>query len=200
MHRSSRNIRLATASDLSAVCELVNVYIRNSTANFRTEPQEPAEWEALWKELHERYPWYVATAPDGELAGLSYARPWNPRGAYAWSAESTVYVAPGHQGQGLGAALYGRLLATLQAQGYRSVVAGVALPNPGSAALHRAAGFEPVGTFRALGHKHGDWHDVSYWQRRFSTAAEPPGELRTVAQVVPVTGGDAGRDAGPGGE
>ena len=37
-------------------------------------------------------------------------------------------------------------------------------PNPASAALHRASGFEPVGTFAEVGHKLGAWRDVQFWQ------------------------------------
>lgn len=165
MKRSAPRIRLARAADMAAVCELVNFYIDTGTANFRTVRQETDEWLTLWSGLRTAYPWYVAEDADGGgLTGLAYARPWNPRGAYAWTAESTVYVDAARRGAGIGSALYGRLLATLRAQGFRSVVAAVAVPNPGSEALHRAQGFEPAGTLRAVGHKHGAWHDVTYWQ------------------------------------
>jgi phosphinothricin acetyltransferase len=39
------------------------------------------------------------------------------------------------------------------------------LPNEASIALHRAMGFEPVGTFREVGRKNGQWHDVAWAQR-----------------------------------
>jgi phosphinothricin acetyltransferase len=172
-------IRLAEQSDLPAVCEIVNVHIATSVANFRTAAQAPGEWETLWRELRTSYPWYVAEA-NGEIAGVAYARPWNPRGAYDWTAESTVYVARERHGRGLGSALYARLLTTLAQQGYRCVIAGIALPNDASVALHTSLGFEHVGTIRAAGYKHGGWHDVGYWQRRFSPDREPPGEIRPV--------------------
>jgi phosphinothricin acetyltransferase len=40
------------------------------------------------------------------------------------------------------------------------------LPNEASIALHRRAGFEPVGIFSNVGRKFGRWHDVSWWQRK----------------------------------
>ena len=39
------------------------------------------------------------------------------------------------------------------------------LPNPASEGLHRALGFEPVGTYRDIGYKFGAWHDVAWTQR-----------------------------------
>ena len=49
--------------------------------------------------------------------------------------------------------------------GYRIAVAGMTLPNDASVGLHRAMGFEPVGTYRRIGWKHGAWHDVAWTQR-----------------------------------
>ena len=46
------------------------------------------------------------------------------------------------------------------------VLAAVALPNPASLALHRACGFEEVGTMREVGHKHGRWIDVTWLQKK----------------------------------
>ena len=40
------------------------------------------------------------------------------------------------------------------------LVAVIAQPNPASDALHRSFGFEEVGVHRAIGWKHGRWHDV----------------------------------------
>ena len=52
-------------------------------------------------------------------------------------------------------------------------VAGMTLPNPASVGLHRALGFEDVGTWRGIGHKSGAWHDVHWMQRRSPDAGRP---------------------------
>jgi L-amino acid N-acyltransferase YncA len=39
----------------------------------------------------------------------------------------------------------------LAARGFHTVLAGVRLPNEASVGLHRAIGFEPVGTYRRIG-------------------------------------------------
>lgn len=77
---------------------------------------------------------------------------------------------------GGGRALYEALFARLATRGYRTAVAGMTLPNEASAGLHRAMGFEPVGTYRRIGWKLGGWHDVAWLQRELATGPEPPAE------------------------
>ena len=38
---------------------------------------------------------------------------------------------------------------------YRTAVAGMTLPNEASVGLRRAMGFQPIGTYRRIGWKHG---------------------------------------------
>ena len=78
--------------------------------------------------------------------------------------ETTIYLAPGFEGAGIGKALYSALFPILRAGGIHAVIGGAALPNPASEALHERLGFERVATFRQVGFKHGRWVDVAYWQ------------------------------------
>ncbi|WP_335987348.1 GNAT family N-acetyltransferase [Glycomyces sp. MUSA5-2] len=165
-------VRFAQAEDVPAICAIVNHYIAESSSNFRTEPYPVEEWAEQLAAGRERYPYLVAGAA-GAVAGVAYASPWRPKQAYAWTAESTVYVSPAHQGLGIGSKLYTELLARLEKQGFRSVIAQITQPNPGSEALHRRFGFELLGTIRDAGFKHGDWHGVGIWQRDFGLAGVP---------------------------
>jgi hypothetical protein len=54
--------------------------------------------------------------------------------------------------------------ADLEARGLRSVIAGIALPNPASVRLFESLGFEPVAVFPRNGFKHGAWPDVGCWR------------------------------------
>ncbi|QSB05440.1 GNAT family N-acetyltransferase [Natronoglycomyces albus] len=180
---STPALRLARPDDLAPVCAMVNHYIATSTVNFRTEPQTTEAWRAEHATLSARYPWMVAEAA-GEVVAIAYAKPWNPRPAYDWCAESTVYVDPAHLGKGIGTALYRHLFAVMTSQGFHSTMAVVTLPNPGSIALHRAVGFQPVGTIDNAGYKFGNWHSVALWQRRLASAQNPPPPLKPVAAVA----------------
>ena len=58
-------------------------------------------------------------------------------------------------------------------------MAGTTLPNPASEGLHRAMGFQPAGTYRKIGFKHGAWHDVVWTQRDLvDPRPDEPGPLR----------------------
>jgi phosphinothricin acetyltransferase len=173
-------VRPALEPDMPAFAAIVNYFIETTTVNFRTHPQSPGEWRDDWKLLSDRYPWLVALE-GGEVVGLAYAGPWKAREAYGWSAESTVYVANGQHRRGIGRLLYDQLLATLDAQGYRSTMGVIALPNPASVALHEACGFRNAGTLTSVGFKHGLWRDVGFWQRLApGSAGKPP------ATILPV--------------
>jgi phosphinothricin acetyltransferase len=78
--------------------------------------------------------------------------------------ESSIYLHPNHTGRGYGTQLYQALMAQLLNRGVHAVIAGVALPNPPSLALHKKLGFHEVALFREVGWKFKHWIDVSYWE------------------------------------
>ncbi len=96
------------------------------------------------------------------------------RSAYRWSVEVSAYVHPDFRRHGIGRALYLKLFDELAGRGFCNAYAGITLPNEASIALHRGVGFEPVGVFRDVGRKFGQWHDVGWFQRTLRDA--PPSE------------------------
>jgi len=110
------------------------------------------------------------------VLGVAYASIWNGRGAYAWTVETTVYVAQSAQRRGVGDALYSALLARLRSQGYHLALALIALPNDASIGLHKRHGFRRAGQLSEAGYKLGGWRDVGLWQLRLDevTGAPPP--------------------------
>jgi phosphinothricin acetyltransferase len=176
-------IRLAELHDLEQFAEIVNHYIETTAINFHDRTQSAEDWEATWDLLHEQYPFVVAEK-DGVLGGIAYASPWKMRGSYDWTCEVTVYVREGHERRGLGKALSQRVLDILEKQGYRAIVAVIALPNEATVALHKSLGYEHIGTLRNLGFKLGKWRDVSFWQRNNGDPSEPPSVIKPVSEVV----------------
>ena len=127
------------------------------------------------------YPWLVCEI-DGDVAGYAYATTHRVRAAYRWSVDTSVYVDAAPAAAGVGRGLYRSLFAILAAQGFVNAFAGIALPNPGSVALHEAVGFEPLGVYRRVGFKFGDWHDVGWWQLALTAhEASPDAPLRSAA-------------------
>lgn len=181
-------IRLADEDDLPAILEIANWAARHTTANFATEPETPAHWRAMFDATSRMHPWLVADEPEsGESAvlGFSKASPWGGRCAYHWAAEVTVYVHPDHHRRGIGPALYGQLIETMQAQGYRSLLAGVTDPNPASVKLHERMGFHRAGVFRRVGWKFDQWLDVEYWQLLLDDEEESPSQPRPPRPLRP---------------
>jgi phosphinothricin acetyltransferase len=176
-------VRPAEGGDFPAVAAIVNGYIAATTVNFRTEPQTAEDWTADWYTHRERFPWLVAADGDTVL-GVAYATPWKSRNAYDWCAEVTAYVAPESRGRRVGHDLYRGLLAILDAQGFRTQVAVVGLPNPASAGFHESFGFHRAGTLTSVGYKHGTWCDVGFWQRVVEVPGETPVRPRPVAEVM----------------
>jgi phosphinothricin acetyltransferase len=62
----------------------------------------------------------------------------------------------------------------LAAQGFCNAFAGITLPNEASIALHRSAGFAPVGVFKSVGRKFDQWHDVAWFQRVLRESPQDP--------------------------
>ena len=176
-------IRLAEQADLEQFAEIVNYYIETTTINFHDRPQSEEDWEATWEVLKESYPFVVAET-DGVLGGIAYASPWKLRGAYDWTCEVTVYVRAGHERQGLGRSLSKRMLEILEAQGYRAIVAVIALPNEASVALHEALGYRHMGTLENLGFKQDEWRDVSFWELQLGDPGTPPTDIKPVSEVA----------------
>jgi phosphinothricin acetyltransferase len=157
-------IRDVRDDDLAAIAAIVNHFIATTTVNFRTAPQTVADWRADWQAGAARFPWLAAEV-DGTVAGVAYAGTWKPRAAYDRTVETTVYVAPDRGRRGIGRALYAELLARLDAAGFHTQIAVIALPNEPSVALHEAFGFAHVGTLREVGWKQDRWCDTGFWQR-----------------------------------
>lgn len=158
-------VRGATTGDEVALVAIYNHYIAESVITFEEEPLAAAEMGRRMDAARAAdWPWLVATA-DGAVAGYAYAGPWKARSAYRRSAEVTVYVAVDRPRRGVGSALYRRLLEVLEGRGLHTLIAGIALPNEASVALHERFGFRKVAHFEEVGFKQGRFIDVGYWQR-----------------------------------
>src|SRR5262245_942405 len=179
-------LRLAAAPDFPAIAALTNEFIRTTPTHFGYEEVTAAELQQLSRAHETRYPWLVAAA-DGAFAGYAKASGWRSRAAYDWTAETTIYLGAAHRGRGLGRLLYGRLIAVLKAQGFRSLIGGITLPNDASVALHEALGFAASGVVRDAGWKPGRWHDVGLRQLRLRADATPAAPLQPVATAFAAT-------------
>jgi phosphinothricin acetyltransferase len=160
--------------DAAACAAIYEPYVTDTAISFELEPPTPEEMTERIASAHD---WLVLENGD-RVVGYAYAGPYKSRAAYRWACEVSVYVERGFERRGAGRMLYEVLLTRLAARGFRMAIAGMTLPNDASVGLHRALGFEPIGTYRRIGYKHGAWHDVAWAQRELVSGDEPPPEPR----------------------
>lgn len=157
-------IRPALPADAAAMLAIYAPVVRDTAISFEETPPTREEFEARVRKVSDRWAWLVAER-GGRVIGYAYGSQHRERAAYRFSTETTAYIAADARGQGVGRRLYEALFPVLASRGYCQAFAGVALPNPGSVALHRAVGFEPIGVFPKVGWKFGRWHDVAWFSR-----------------------------------
>jgi phosphinothricin acetyltransferase len=165
-------VRPAEVRDIAAICAIENAAIEETFVNFALEAVSLQERIADFERACGRYPWVVAEIQDA-IVGFARGSSWKPKGAYAWTTEIGVYIDSDHRGRGIGRALYQELFPLLESAGLRTILAGIALPNPASVRLHEAFGMRHVGTLPQVGFKHGEWRDVGYWAKHLGEGAPP---------------------------
>jgi L-amino acid N-acyltransferase YncA len=162
-------VTAATPDHLDAIAATYAHAVRHSHATFDLEPPPDSLWtDRLAERLAERargLHLLVAVA-DGRVAGFARSGRYRPKAAYDTTRETSIYLAQGHEGRGIGTRLYRELLDRVAADGIWLAVAGVADPNPASTRLHEALGFTRVGTMSQVGRKFDTYWDVTWWQKR----------------------------------
>lgn len=163
-------IRPARPEDADAIAAIYADAVATGTATFDTVAPDAATHRAKIAEVQAAgWPYRVAEQ-QGAVIGYAYATQIRPRAAYAHTAEDSLYVAAGAQGQGVGRRLLADLLDASAAAGFRQMIAVIGDAAPASVALHRSLGFRVVGRLEAVGFKFGRWLDVLYMQRGIGAA------------------------------
>ncbi|MBQ14604.1 MAG: N-acetyltransferase family protein [Gammaproteobacteria bacterium] len=156
-------IRKAVQQDAEQIRKIYNWYVDNTVITFEDEAISALNMQKRMALADDDHPWFVIEE-QGVLVGFTYAAPWKSRAAYEFSCETTVYIAKNCSGKGLGRKLYQRLIDELRESPIHLLVAGIALPNDASVALHEKLGFRKVAHFNEVGFKFGKFIDVGYWQ------------------------------------
>jgi L-amino acid N-acyltransferase YncA len=169
-------IRLACAGDAAAIAAIYRPYVERSHFTFEEAPPEGREIAV--RMANPIHPWLVAEKGKGVI-GFASTSPMRNRAAYRWSVETGIYLAPEAQGRGLGRKLLGAHVDLLREQAFVTAIAGIALPNEASVALHERLGFRLSGIERGVGFKLGKWVDVGRWQRDLAPRRPTPQEPLT---------------------
>ena len=161
-------VRPGVETDLSALTDIYNHYVRETPITFDT-----AVFTA-----EERRPWLLSHLEDGphrlmvavttdsqRILGYATSSAFRAKQAYDTSVEVSVYLAPDAGGRGVGTLLYKALFEALADEDLHRAYAGVAQPNEASTRLHERFGFRYVGTYREVGRKFGRYWDVAWYEK-----------------------------------
>ena len=158
--------RLATHDDDEAIRGIYNLEVESSIVTFDLVPRSLDDQRRWLADRSGAHAVIVAeSVDDGEVVGFASLSAYRSRPAYSTSVEDSVYVHRDHQGKGIGALLLHDLVEVARSHGFHAVFARIVGGHGASIALHRAQGFEMVGTEREVGRKFGRWLDVSVMQR-----------------------------------
>ncbi|MFD8567651.1 GNAT family N-acetyltransferase [Streptomyces sp. NPDC059639] len=169
-------VRAGRESDLEALTELYNEYVRATPITFDTEPFT-AEARRPWLDAHPNHgPHRLFVAEEagdgGRILGYATSSAFRPKAAYSTSVEVTVYCAPDAGGRGVGTLLYEALFKALADEDVHRAYAGVTQPNEASVRLHTRFGFRPIGTYREVGRKFGRYYDVAWFEKDLNDGPE----------------------------
>jgi len=155
--------RLATIDDAEATRAIYNLEVTESTVTFDLVPRTLEQQQAYLVARSGAHAVLVAE-DNGDVVGYASFSPYRDRPAYSTTVEDSVYVRRDQQGKGVGKLLLAELVALARSHGFHAIMARIVGGHDASIALHRALGFEFVGTEREVGRKFGRWLDVDVMQ------------------------------------
>ncbi|MCA9860637.1 MAG: N-acetyltransferase [Thermomicrobiales bacterium] len=157
-------LRRATPADAAALADIYNQGIRDRVATLETEERTPEERSAWLTARDERHPVFVAEL-DGIVVAWGSLNVFNPRPAYQWVADFSVYVHRKQRGLGLGGRMLDHLIAEAGRLGFHKLVLAAFPFNDGGMRLYQSRGFRTVGIYHEQGQLDGRWVDTIVMER-----------------------------------
>ena len=206
---SEITIRTARLDDASKLVSIYRHYVEKTAITFEYEVPTVAEFRRRMGTMMQKYP-YLVIEEDGVIQGYAYAGAFNPREAYDWSSELTIYMSHTARKGGLGRRLYEALVDQLRSMGILNVYACIGYPQQedeyltkNSEQFHRHLGFETVGTFHHCGYKFGRWYDMIWMEKMIGSHDSvqqsvlfPERKAYTITEIVEDDFGCEGRPEG----
>lgn len=184
-------IRTASPADAEALLRIYAPFVTDTVVSFEFDVPSVEEFRRRIEATRTDFAYLVAEDTEtGEIAGYAYYSTLRGRPAYQWSAETSIYLAPAHQGRGLGAQLLDRLERLMARQGIALAVACITSENTGSIAFHERQGYRLCGTFDNCAFKLGRWLSVTWMEKQLLPCDAAPEARRrlTPADLADVLG------------
>ncbi|GGY62025.1 GNAT family N-acetyltransferase [Streptomyces xanthochromogenes] len=165
----------AIADDLPGIVAIQNHAAATSHARFATRPHRMQERRDWFAQFAKTGPYRMLVARRGnQVLGYACSQRYRDQDAFRETVEVSVGLGEDSRGHGLGTALYRALFGLLAEEPVHVALAGIALPNDASVALHRKFGFAEIGIFHEYAVKNGQYLSSLWMQRLHSTRLPGP--------------------------
>ncbi|MBN9111569.1 MAG: metalloregulator ArsR/SmtB family transcription factor [Pseudonocardia sp.] len=154
-------VRAMTDADWADVRRIYAEGIATGDATFETDVPDRRHLDRTWLPDHR----WIAEL-DGDVVGWTALSPVSVRPVYAGVAESSIYVADGHRGRGVGKALIHRQVCAADDASLWTLQTSIFPENRASLALHHSAGYRTLGVRERIGQRDGHWRDTVFLERR----------------------------------
>ena len=158
-------IRPADLTDGEAIAEIWNYYIRETAVTFNSIEKTSETVRKAILECRKDKRAFLAAENRGRLVGFCTYFQFRGGIGYEKTMEHTILAHPDVQGKGIGRGLMQRLFDHAQAEGVKSLWAGVSEDNPGGVAFHESIGFSKIARLPQVGHKFDRWIDLILLQK-----------------------------------
>ena len=173
-------IRTAAASDAEGLLAIYAPYVRRTAITFEYDVPSAREFRHRIESTLEFYPYLVAEEED-RLIGYAYAGRFQPREAYDWAVETSIYLDVNVRGRGIGTWLHAELERACRSMNVQNMDACIAAPREAddphltdaSIGFHEHLGYRMVGRFEQVGYKFGRWYDMVWMERLIGDHATP---------------------------
>jgi L-amino acid N-acyltransferase YncA len=154
-------VRAMRTKDWPAVLHIYEEGIATGDATFEIQVPDRDYLDERWLPKQR----WIAEI-DGIIAGWAALSPTSPRRCYHGVAETSVYVANGRRGQGVGKALLNQQVNSADDTGLWTLQASIFPENRASISLHRQSGFRIIGYRDRIARLHGRWRNTVLLERR----------------------------------
>lgn len=179
MNRENFSLRVASPDDAAKILKIYAPYVTNTVISFEYEVPGLEEFTERMKKTLKTYP-YLAAEYQGEIVGYAYTGPFVGRAAYAWAAETTIYVKEDQKKMGIGKRLYHAIEEISKLQNILNLNACIGYPETedeyltkNSVEFHSHLGYRFVGEFYQCGYKFNRWYNMVWMEKLIGPHRSP---------------------------
>src|SRR5476649_82389 len=123
--RETITLHDASIADMAQIQQIYAHHVIHGIASFETEPPTRDEMLSRRENILSKGLLYLVAKREDQVLGYCYLAPYRPRYAYRFTCESSVYVAEGQQGQGIGKRLMQEAIKRATQGGWRQMIDNV---------------------------------------------------------------------------